>query len=71
MNSISYLRVFLVIYFYTSLIIASIDGFNNMLSGFKLSKIQVVIYILFPLTLIIEVFMFILYTAHKKLSKKK
>lgn len=63
-------RIFCVIYFYSSMVIASIDGFKNMLNDFKITKKQKLLYLFFPLTLVFELLMFIFYKTYKLITKQ-
>lgn len=63
-------RIFCVVYFYSSMVIASIDGFNNMVNDFKITRKQKILYIFFPLTLVFELLMFIFYKTHKFITQK-
>lgn len=61
-----YLRSFLIIYFYFSIILAAIDSFNNFINNFKLKKYNIILFICFPITFIIETFIIILYKTYEK-----
>lgn len=64
-----YLRSFIIIYFYFSIVLAAIDSFNNFINHFKLKKSKIILFICFPITFIIEVFIFILYKTSEKIIK--
>ena len=71
MNTRIYLQIFLVIYFYTSLVIAAIDAFYNLAHNFKLNKKHILIFSLFPIAFIFESLVFIFYKLHKLGSNLK
>ena len=64
-----YLRSFIIIYFYFSIVLAAIDSFNNFINHFKLKKNKIILFICFPITFIIEVFIFTLYKTFEKIIK--
>lgn len=63
-----FIRSFLVIYFYLSIVIAAINSFQNFLNNFVLTKKHIILYTLFPLTFIIELFIYILYKISIKIQ---
>lgn len=65
-----FIKSFLVIYLYLSIIIAAINSFQNLLNNFILTKKHIILYTLFPLTFIIESFIYVLYKISIKLQKR-
>lgn len=61
-----YLKSFIIIYFYFSIILASIDSFNNFTNHFKLHKKHIILFICFPITFVIELLIVILYKTYEK-----
>ena len=64
-----FFKGFLIIYFYLSIIIAAINSFQNFLNNFKITRKHILIYTLFPLTFIIESFIYALYKISIKIHK--
>lgn len=65
-----FVRSFLIIYFYLSIVIASINSFQNLLNNFVLTKKHLILYTLFPLTFIIESFIYVFYIISIEIQKK-
>lgn len=61
-----YLRSFITVYFYFSIMLAAIDSFYNFINHFKLKKSKIILFICFPITFIIEAFIFTLYKTYEK-----
>lgn len=61
-----YLKIFIIIYFYCSIVLAAIDSFHNFTNHFKFNKKHIILFICFPITFVIEVFIITLYQTYEK-----
>lgn len=63
-----FIKNFLIVYFYASILLAALNSFNNFLNNFKTIKSKAILYVLFPLTCVIELFIYVLYKLSEKIQ---
>lgn len=65
----NYLQVFLTMYFFYSITLGAINSFKYFINNTSFKDRNLIIYFIFPISLLFECLIFSLYNATKKIIK--